>query len=336
MKKPKISVIVPVYNSEKTILELLQALNEQTEKNFELVIIDDGSRDNSMALVKKYTKIANYPLRVFFQKNSGPASARNAGVKKARSNLILFLDSDCVPKINFVEKMIEPFKDNTIVGVQGEYETKNKYSWVARYIGYEMAYRQQPMKKAERIDHIATHAGAYRKKDFGKGFLTTFKKADMEDIELSYRIAKTGKRLVFQTEARIKHPHPESFFKFVKQQYGRGYWRAFGHMEHPDKLVKDSYLGNSIAIQGGLSILFLVNLVLYLIMLFFNKKDLFYLPLFWLLILYISNIPLGIFCYNYEKKMLILAPAIAIVRSLAATLGFCAGFIAIIIENRFK
>ncbi|MEK6879087.1 MAG: hypothetical protein AABY22_05735, partial [Nanoarchaeota archaeon] len=112
---------------------------------------------------------------------------------------------------------------------------------------------------------------------------------------------------------------------------------TFGHIKHQDKLVNDSYLGNSIAIQGGLSLLFFTNLALYLVMLLFlNKTNFFYLPLFWLLMIYLSNIPLGIFCYKYERKMLILAPAIGIIRSLAATLGFCSGFIAFITKNRFK
>src|SRR3989344_4220086 len=331
----KASVIVPMYNSEKTIAELLEALENQTEKNFELIIVDDGSTDNSLKIVKRHK--SSYTLRIISQKNAGPAAARNKGAYNSKAQILIFLDSDCVPDKKFVEKMIEPFKNPDIAGVQGEYETKNTGSIIARYIGYEMAYRQEPMKNAQKIDHIATHAGAYRKKDFGRGFLETFKKADMEDIELSYRFAKSSKRLVFQTEAKIKHPHPESFIRFIKQQYGRGYWRVFGHAKHPDKLLKDSYLGNSLAVQGGLSVLFFFFLVVYILTLLILKTNFFaYLPLGGLFALFISNLGLGAYCWKKEKKMILIAPLIAVTRSLAATIGFSFGTLVFALKNRFK
>ena len=325
-KKLKASVVIPNYNSEKYIIGTLESLNNQTFKDFEVIVVDDGSTDKSAKLIKDF--YSKFSLIVIKQKNSGPASARNLGAKNSKTNIIIFLDSDCVPYPDFIEEMIKPFKNKEIVGVHGMYVTKNKNSFIARYIGYEMSFRQEKMKKAERIDHMATHAAAYRKKDFGKGFSIGFRKADMEDIEFSYRLAKEGKKMIFCESAKIKHPHPESFIRFVKQQFSRGYWRVLGHIMHPDKLINDSYLGRSIAIQGGLSLLFFASIIIYFAnIIFFRQINLVWLPLVFLLILYVSNINLGLYCWKYEKKMLFLAPIMAIIRSISATLGFIFGFI---------
>lgn len=322
-----------MYNAEKTIGEALWALNKQSQKNFEAIVVNDGSTDNSLEIVKMFN--AKYPLRIISQKNSGPAAARNLGAKNAKANILIFMDSDCIPREDFVENILEPFKDKEIAGVQGEYEPKNRGSIVARHFNYESYYRHESMKN-KNIDHVATYACAYRKKDFGSGFSTKFKKANMEDTELSYRLAKENKKLIFKDNVVVKHPHPSSFFKFMKQQYSRGYWRVPGHMKHPDKLVNDSYLGREMIIQGGLSLLFFFALALSVVLSFFLGGRIFLYPLTVFIILYISNFPFGIYCAKYEKKMLFIAPLIASCRSISATLGFLHGLAYFRILNKFK
>jgi glycosyltransferase involved in cell wall biosynthesis len=319
------SVVIPMYNAEKTIEETLLALNKQNNKSFEVIIIDDGSKDSSLSIVRKYK--TNFRLKIISQKNAGPAKARNMGARKASTDIIIFIDSDCVPKINFVEEILKPFRDKEIVGVQGDYETKNKNKIIARYVGYEIAYRHEKMKKVDRIDHIATYACAYRKKDFGKGFSEDFKKANMEDTELSYRIAKNGGKLVFSDRAIVKHPHPSSLGKFLEQQAKRGFWRALGHKDHKDKLVKDSYMGSSMMIQGLLSLAFMCSILFLPLLSLFGILNALMFVVLLFLILYVSNLPLGMYCFRYEKKMLIIAPFIASLRSLYGTIGFLAGLI---------
>lgn len=324
-RKQEASIVIPMYNAEKLIIETLDALKKQTFKHFEVIVVDDGSTDNSFNLVKKYR--ANFSLRVIKQKNSGPATARNNGVKHAKTNIIIFIDSDCVPHPDFVEKILIPMKNKEVFGVQGEYETKNKKFLISRYIGYEIYYRHEKMKNRN-IDHIATYACAYRKEALGKGFLNIFKKADMEDTELSYRLAKENKKLVFQEDVIVKHPHPSSFSRFIKQQYTRGYWRALGHLKHPSKLVKDSYMGMSMAVQGSLSLAFFIMLIFYIISIFLSGLTrLIFLPLLFLALIYLSNVPFGIYCLRYEKKMLFLAPLLASIRSIVGTIGFLKGII---------
>ena len=85
---PKFSVIVPVYNVEKYIKKCLDSIFNQSFKDFEVIVINDGTKDNSMDIVKKYD------VKIIEQENKGLSEARNAGVKKATGDYIIFIDSD--------------------------------------------------------------------------------------------------------------------------------------------------------------------------------------------------------------------------------------------------
>jgi glycosyltransferase involved in cell wall biosynthesis len=90
---PAISIIVPVFNSEKDISNCVDSILSQSFKNFECILIDDGSTDNSLTLCEHYSKIDNR-VKVISQKNSGVSSARNSGIKKSLGKYISFVDSD--------------------------------------------------------------------------------------------------------------------------------------------------------------------------------------------------------------------------------------------------
>lgn len=88
---PKISVIIPTYNYDKYIEATIDSVLKQTYKDFEIIVIDDGSEDETKSIIlQKYSNIVNY----FFQNNRGASSARNVGISKSKGNHILFLDAD--------------------------------------------------------------------------------------------------------------------------------------------------------------------------------------------------------------------------------------------------
>lgn len=89
----KVSIIVPVYNTGQYLSQCIDSILVQTFTNFELILINDGSTDNSLAICEKYRKMDNR-VRVISQKNSGVAFARNNGLKVARGEFIEFIDSD--------------------------------------------------------------------------------------------------------------------------------------------------------------------------------------------------------------------------------------------------
>lgn len=90
---PKFSIIIPVYNVEKYLRKCLESVFNQTYKNYEVIVVNDGTKDNSMDIAK------DYPVKVVNQKNQGLSVARNNGVEKATGEYILFLDSD-----DYIEK----------------------------------------------------------------------------------------------------------------------------------------------------------------------------------------------------------------------------------------
>ncbi len=94
----KVSIIIPMYNSALTIINSLESIINQSYKNYEIIVVDDGSIDNSYNLVKEYIKFNKIEEKVILitQENSGPSIARNNAINLARGEYISFLDSDDV------------------------------------------------------------------------------------------------------------------------------------------------------------------------------------------------------------------------------------------------
>ena len=108
---PFVSIIVPVYNTEKYISCCLDSLLAQTENNIEILTVDDGSSDNSLDILHQYAE--RHPhIRVFAQKNAGPGAARNTALKHARGKYIMFCDSDDMYKSTMCEEMIHVMENN--------------------------------------------------------------------------------------------------------------------------------------------------------------------------------------------------------------------------------
>ena len=113
-----ISIIIPAYNVEKTILKCINSVKNQRYQKKEIIVVDDGSIDSTKNILKDTSRI-----NVIFQKNRGPGAARNKGVTKAKGDLLLFLDSDCIINdISFLDKLVLKFKDKSIVAVGSGYK----------------------------------------------------------------------------------------------------------------------------------------------------------------------------------------------------------------------
>lgn len=124
MKLPLISVIVPVYNVKNYLPDCLDSLKQQTYRNLEILLIDDGSTDGSATLLEAYASLDSR-ARVFHTKNSGLSAARNFGLKKAKGNYVTFLDSDdylAPDAIEYLYKLIS--KSGAKLSVCSHYERK--------------------------------------------------------------------------------------------------------------------------------------------------------------------------------------------------------------------
>ena len=108
MSDSKISVIIPVYNGSKSLENCVRSIIKQTYKRLEIILVDDGSKDNSLDICKKIAKDDDR-IRVYSKENGGASSARNYGVEKSTANFIEFVDCDDTLEPDYIESMFKPF-----------------------------------------------------------------------------------------------------------------------------------------------------------------------------------------------------------------------------------
>ena len=121
MEKEKVSIIIPVYNSEKTLKKCIESVINQTYKNIEILIINDGSKDKSLNIMNEY-KNKDERIIVINQKNKGLSGARNTGINNATGDYITFIDSDDYIKPNLVKDTIKIFEEYECDVVRNNYE----------------------------------------------------------------------------------------------------------------------------------------------------------------------------------------------------------------------
>lgn len=109
----KISVVIPVYGVEKYIRQCLESIINQTYKNLEIIVVNDGTKDNSMKIVEEY--LSDKRIKIINKENGGLASARNRGIEEATGEYISFIDSDDWIELDSYEELIKTIKDEDII-----------------------------------------------------------------------------------------------------------------------------------------------------------------------------------------------------------------------------
>ncbi len=172
---PKFSIIIPVYNVEEYIKECLDSVVNQTYKDYEVIVVNDGTKDKSMDIVKKYD------VKVINQENQGLSAARNNGVKHSKGDYLLFLDSDDSYEkdlLDRLEKAITKFKPDIIrFQIQEMYEDKSKKEF--NEVGFEPVKGDKAFSKICKY-HFVENAWCYcikrsyyekEKYEFAKGMI---------------------------------------------------------------------------------------------------------------------------------------------------------------------
>lgn len=220
------SVVIPTYNRKESLIETLKAFSKQTFKDFEVVIIDDGSNDGTKEVVDN----GKFPfqIRYFFQKNQGPAAARNRGIREARSEIILFVDADIIPCPELLAehwKSHQPGGENLAVLGYMEWDPRIKLTPFRKYIAdYHLAYPR--IKDENNVEFGFFYTGnisVYRSfLEKGGFFDETFPYPAYEDTEFSYRLHQLGMRIVLNKKAFAYHNHPIDFKSYQKTVVCRG------------------------------------------------------------------------------------------------------------------
>jgi cellulose synthase/poly-beta-1,6-N-acetylglucosamine synthase-like glycosyltransferase len=246
-RAPLISVVIPAYDAVKSLSVCLDALEQQAilREEYEIIVVNNGPVDAAVKAVAD-----RHGVTFLSQPQEGAAAARNLGAKQAQGEILLFTDADCVPESNWIESMIAPFADQEVVGVCGVVRTRQT-GLVPRFIQLEYDYRYRNIAKHTQIDFVNTGTAGYRKHIFieSGGFREALLGA--EDVELSFRLASEGHKMVFAPEAIVYHSHPESILEYARRKYHYSYWRMIVYRRYPHKAVADSRTPQTQKIQIG-------------------------------------------------------------------------------------
>ena len=127
-----VSVIIPVFNEEKTIIDCLKSLAQQTYSSFEVIIVDDGSADKTLEVLSEFP-ISNFqfPILILKQDHQGPGIARNYGANHARGEILVFIDADMTFDKDFIKNLISPIMKNESKGTftKDEYVSNWENAW---------------------------------------------------------------------------------------------------------------------------------------------------------------------------------------------------------------
>jgi len=221
MSSPILSVVIPTYNRRAVLEKCLQALCEQTvpASQFEIIVVDDGSTDETEPFVVQFAR--NAPVAVYYlrQSNRGPAAARNLGIAKARSSLVLFLGDDIIAASELVAEHLQ-YHANRLgetVAVLGfvtwspELPMTPFMRWLEQGKGPQFAY-EIVARQAENVPYkyLNTANVSISKKTLMEVglFDEEFRYAAQEDVELGFRLNRHGIRIVYAPSAIAYHLHP--------------------------------------------------------------------------------------------------------------------------------
>lgn len=237
MPTDKISIIVPVFNRPQEMEELLSSLDAQTNKDFEVIVVEDGSTLKCEEICETYK--AKLDLKYFFKNNTGPALTRNYGYEKAKGNYCIFLDSDCILPANYFDTIANTLRERKIDAFGGPDRAHVTFSNLQKAINYSMTsfFTTGGIRGSAKLDKFYPRSFnmGFSRKVFNatKGF------ADMklgEDIDMSIRIMEQGFTTDLVKDAFVYHKRRTSFKLFLKQVFRFGVARIIISEKHPETL----------------------------------------------------------------------------------------------------
>ena len=222
-----LTVVIPTFNRKKSLSRVLGALASQTlsSENYEVIIVDDGSNDGTSESIRQICHSHNGLVRYFFQKNKGPAAARNLGIKEARCRLVLFLNDDTIPANNLIEQHITCHQkwtaDNVAVLGHATWAEGIPVPIYARHYLVGEYKKLEGLQEVRPIDFITCNISVKKIFLLNNGlFDEDFPYAAHEDRELGYRLGKMGLRIRYNPQALVYHHHhfqdPNPFFRHNK------------------------------------------------------------------------------------------------------------------------
>ena len=259
----KYSLIIPVYNRPDEVDELLQSLTQQTFRDMEVIVVEDGSAIPCDQVVNRYAKYLD--IKYFQKPNSGPGQTRNYGAERSQGEYLIILDSDCVLPPGYLAAVEKELTENPCEAFGGPDRAHDSFTDVQKAINYSMTSffttggirggKKKMDKFYPRSFNMGVQARLYRQ----LGGFTEMRFG--EDIDFSIRIFKSGAACRLFPDAWVWHKRRTDLKKFFKQVHNSGIARINLYKRHPESL-KLVHLLPAIFTTGTvcLILLFLVGL----------------------------------------------------------------------------
>ncbi|MBD3383812.1 glycosyltransferase [candidate division KSB1 bacterium] len=251
-----ISVIIPVYNDARNLDRCLNHLFLSAFDDFECIVIDDGSTDDSAAVARCHD------VKLIQISNSGPAAARNHGVRKAGGRILFFIDADVLCHQDTLEKVYQAFQRDNVDAVFGSYDDEPAHNGMVSQ--FKNLYHHFTHQTAREEAHTFwAGCGAVRREVFLNmdGFNTKYRKPMIEDIELGYRLTKAGYSIRLVKALQVKHLKKWTLIQLIKTDvFQRGIpWTVL--------MLQNRRFQNDLNVSKGQRLC--VSLVFSLVLLFF-------------------------------------------------------------------
>lgn len=319
----KYSLIIPVYNRPDEVDELLASLEAQTLKDFEVVVVEDGSTIPCLNIVNEHA--SRLALRYFQKENSGPGQSRNYGAERSQGEYLIVLDSDCVLPQGYLQAVDEELERRPSDAFGGPDRAHDSFTPVQKAINYSMTSffttggirggKKKLDKFYPRSFNMGVHSELYKR----LGGFSAMRFG--EDIDFSIRIFKSGASCRLFPEAWVWHKRRTDMKKFFKQVHNSGIARINLMKRHP----------GSLKLVHLLPAIFTVGLV-FLALLFVLGVVLFALGLcgWWVMVAALAPLLLYsvlIFVDSLVQNRSLKVAALSIYASFVQLLGYGTGFI---------
>lgn len=254
----KISLIVPVYNRPDEVKELLESLTLQTDKDFEILIIEDGSTISCEKICEQYSQLLD--IHYYFKPNSGPGKSRNYGVSKASGNYMIVLDSDVIVPENYISIVKNEIDKTNADAFGGPDRAHQSFSKIQKAINYSMT----SFLTTGGIRGGKKRLDKFYPRSFNMGIRKTLFEqlngfSDMrfgEDIDFSIRIYESNHKCMMFPDAWVYHKRRSTLKQFFKQVSNSGIARINLQKKHRGSL-KIVHAFPSLFVIGVLALLIL-------------------------------------------------------------------------------
>jgi glycosyltransferase involved in cell wall biosynthesis len=240
-----LGVVIPTYNRSDALLECLAHLESQTCKDFEVVVVDDGSTDSTPKVMESYMAQTPISIRYARQDNSGPAKARNLAISMLRAPVCLMIGDDIFASPTLVERHLtwhreQPELEVAVLGLTQWSTSGQTITPFMRWLGespLQFAYKDLLAGAEPNWHHFYTSNLSVKTELLRRfPFKEAFPYAAMEDCELAYRIQKHfGLKIKFLPEAVAYHLHPTTLRQLCERLVRVGYSTRLFHEQWPEQ-----------------------------------------------------------------------------------------------------